>query len=157
MVPPDHYPELALAVFSSHDLPTLRAWWEGTDLELKDSLGLYPTPAEARTAVLERTRDRQALLEALRREGLSDAPLDVDALFIAAHAFLARSRAAIATVQIDDLTDEHTPVNVPATSYEYPIWRRRLSQTLDEIAAGARLAAAAQVLNAERGMRRRHE
>jgi 4-alpha-glucanotransferase len=157
MVPPDHYPELALAVFSSHDLPTLRAWWEGTDLELKDSLGLYPTPAEARTAVLERTRDRQALLEALRREGLSDAPLDVDALFIAAHAFLARSRAAIATVQIDDLTDEHTPVNVPATSDEYPNWRRRLSQTLDEIAAGARLAAAAQVLNAERGMRRRHE
>jgi len=150
LVAPDDYPELALAVFSSHDLPTLRAWWEGSDLNLKESLGLYPTPADVRTAVLERTRDRQALLEALRREGLSDAPLDVDALFIAAHAFLARSRAAIATLQIDDLTDEGTPVNVPTTSHEYPNWRRRLSQTLDEIAAGVRLSAVAQVFNAER-------
>jgi len=155
LVAPDHYPELALAVFSSHDLPTLRAWWEGADLELKNALGLYPTPADASTAARERRRDRQQLLEALQREGLADATLvvdalDVDALFIAVHAFLARSRAAIATVQIDDLTDERTPVNVPTTSDEYPNWRRRLSQTLDEIAAGARLAAAAQVFNVDR-------
>jgi len=150
LVAPDDYPELALAVFSSHDLPTLRAWWEGTDLDLKDELGLYPTPAQARTAASERTRDRQALLDALQDAGLADATLDVDALFIAAHAFLARSRAALATVQIDDLTGETTPVNVPTTSDDYPNWRRRLSQTLEQIAAGPRLAAIAQLFKAER-------
>jgi len=39
-------------------------------------------------------------------------------------------------VQIDDLTDEADPVNVPATSDEHPNWRRRLSMTLEELAAG---------------------
>jgi 4-alpha-glucanotransferase len=149
LIAPEEYPQLALAVFSSHDLPTLRAWWEGTDLELKRSLGLYPTPADAVTAVEERARDRQELQEALQREGLAGAP-DVETLFIAAHAYLARSRAAIATIQIDDVTDELMPVNVPTTSTQYPNWRRRLSQTLEEIAGGPRLAAAAALFNAER-------
>jgi 4-alpha-glucanotransferase len=158
LIAPEHYPELALAVFSSHDLPTLRGWWEGADLDLKQSLGLYPTSADARTAVDERTRDRQELRAALQRESLAreelaEAPHDVEALFIAAHAYLARTRAAIATVQIDDVTDEVMPVNVPTTSTEYPNWRRRLSQTLEEIAGGPRLAAVAALFNAERARR----
>ena len=149
-VAPDRYPELALAVFSSHDLPTLRAWWQGADLELKRKLGLFPTPEDERTAVEERRRDVEQLREALQREGLADAASDVEALFIAVHAYLARSPAAIATAQIDDITDEVSPVNVPTTSSEYPNWRRRLSQTLEELAASPRLAALARTCNAER-------
>jgi 4-alpha-glucanotransferase len=45
------------------------------------------------------------------------------------------------------------PVNVPTTSTEYPNWRRRLSQTLEEIAGGPRLAAVAALFNAERARR----
>lgn len=151
---PDQYPELALAVFSSHDLPTLRAWWQGADLELKSRLGLFPTPEDERTAVEERRRDVEQLREALQHEGLADATLDVDAFFIAAHAYLARSPAAIATAQIDDITEEVAPVNVPTTSTEHPNWRRRLSQSLEEFADSPRLAALAATFTAERMNRR---
>ena len=149
-LPPERYPELSLAVFSSHDLPTLRAWWEGADLELKKTLGLFPTPEHERTAREERRRDREQLRAALQREGLADGALDADGFFKAAHAYLGRSAAALATLQIDDLTDERTPVNVPTTSAEHPNWRRRLSQTLEQLAESPRLAVAARTFKAER-------
>jgi 4-alpha-glucanotransferase len=53
--------------------------------------------------------------------------------------------------QIDDLTDEADPVNVPATSDEHPNWRRRLSMTLDELAARPRFVDIAQIFRTERG------
>jgi 4-alpha-glucanotransferase len=48
---PHQYPGLALAVTGSHDLPTLQAWWKGSDLVLKELLQLYPEPGELRRAV----------------------------------------------------------------------------------------------------------
>ena len=69
-LPPSAYPELALAVVGSHDLPTLRGWWEGRDLDLKEQLGLFPEPGEASRQRQTRERDRIQLLEALRRERL---------------------------------------------------------------------------------------
>jgi 4-alpha-glucanotransferase len=53
--------------------------------------------------------------------------------------------------QIDDLTDEADPVNVPATSDEHPNWRRRLSMTLEELAARPRFIDIAEIFRAERG------
>jgi 4-alpha-glucanotransferase len=55
--------------------------------------------------------------------------------------------------QIDDLTDEADPVNVPATSDEHPNWRRRLSMTLEELAARPRFLDIAEIFRAERGPR----
>jgi 4-alpha-glucanotransferase len=55
-------------------------------------------------------------------------------------------------VQIDDLTDEADPVNVPATSDEHPNWRRRLSMTLEELATGPRFIDIAEIFRAERGV-----
>jgi 4-alpha-glucanotransferase len=53
--------------------------------------------------------------------------------------------------QIDDLTDEADPVNVPATSDEHPNWRRRLSMTLEELAGRPRFIDIAEIFRAERG------
>ena len=71
----------------------------------------------------------------------------------AVHAFLARTPCALAMAQIDDLTDEADPVNLPATSDEHPNWRRRLSMTLEELAARPRFIDIAQIFRAERGTR----
>jgi 4-alpha-glucanotransferase len=40
---PDDYPYLALSVAGNHDLPTIRGWWEGSDIDLKECLGLLRT------------------------------------------------------------------------------------------------------------------
>ena len=141
-LPPADYPSLAMAVVGSHDLPTLRGWWEGRDLDLKEKLGLFPGEGEAQRQRATRQRDKRQLVAALRREGLIAATGEPDnhTLVRAAHAFLARTPSILAMPQIDDLTDEADPVNVPATSDEHPNWRRRLSMTLNELAERPRFA-----------------
>ena len=144
-LPPERYPRLALAVTGSHDLPTLHAWWEGRDITQKEELGLYPSDDEAGAQRDRREKDRQALLQAMRQQGLigSDS-LSPDAFARAAHAFLARTGAALVVPQLDDILGETEPVNVPGTTTQYPNWRRKYGQTLEELAAGredwARLA-----------------
>ena len=152
-LPPGRYPALALAVAGSHDLPTLRGWWEASDIALKEGLHLYPGADGAAEARQERARDRKQLLAALRAEGLlpEAGDVEVDALVRAAHSYLGRSRSALAIAQIDDITDEADPVNVPATSDERPNWRRRLSLTLEELGADRRLDALSETLAAGRG------
>lgn len=153
---PDRYPALALAVAGSHDLPTLRGWWEGGDIDLKDHLHLYPDADGAAKARQERTQDREQLLAALHAEDLlpKAGEVEVEALVRAAHSYLGRTRSALAIAQIDDITDEADPVNVPATSDERPNWRRRLSLALEELSAAPRLDALSETLAAGRGTHR---
>jgi 4-alpha-glucanotransferase len=141
-LPPHEYPSLALAVIGSHDLPTLRGWWEGRDLDIKQQLGLVPDAGDMAAQRASRDKDRQALLKALRAEGLLPAKGEPEhaVLSRAAHAFLSRGPNLLAMAQLDDLTDEADPVNVPATSEEHPNWRRRHSLTLEELASHAPFA-----------------
>ena len=154
-LPPTAYPAQALAVVGSHDLPTLRGWWEARDLDLKEELGLFPQPGEASRQRQMRERDRMQLLKALRKEDLLpiDEEPDIPTLARAVHAFLARASSGLAMAQIDDLTDEADPVNVPATSDEHANWRRRLSMTLEELAARPRFVDIAEIFRTERGAR----
>lgn len=137
-LPPGAYPSMALAVLGSHDLPTLRGWWEGRDIALKARYGLLPGAEEVRWQRETRRRDKAALLGALRAEGLvpegEDEP-DIQALARAAHGFLARGAAMLAVAQLDDMLDEAEQVNVPSTFFEHPNWRRRLSLPLEDLAA----------------------
>jgi 4-alpha-glucanotransferase len=152
-IAPDRYPKAAVAVAGSHDLPTLRAWWEESDLKLKKRLERYPTAADAERARSERKRDRRDLVAALQSAGLdADAKMGIDALIMAAHRFLARSHSALALAQLDDITAEAAPVNVPTTADEYPNWRRRLHLTLEQIAAHPRFTEIVRAFNDERGM-----
>ncbi|WP_127751610.1 4-alpha-glucanotransferase [Devosia sp. 1566] len=138
-VPPDQYPELALTVTGSHDLPTLEAWWEGDDITLKDSLGLYGTEEETRSQQERRDRERLNILEAFTQAGLfSPAPRIADVspeLFAReAHRFLGMTRSTLLVTQLDDMTGDIAPVNVPGTSTEHPNWRRKYAMTIEELA-----------------------
>jgi 4-alpha-glucanotransferase len=151
--PPEDYPRLALAVAGSHDLPTLLGWWDRRDIDLKASLGLYPDEAETQSQRDRRTRDRTMMLKALRREGIikSDGAVSGEAFAAAAHRYLARSGSALVVPQLDDMTGEVDPVNVPATSTEHPNWRRKYRMTLEEITSREEPWAVAQTLATERG------
>ncbi|WP_270935913.1 4-alpha-glucanotransferase [Falsiroseomonas oryzae] len=149
--PPEAYPRSALAVLGSHDLPTMRGWWEGRDIALKARYGLV-TDAEAAWQRDLRARDRAMLLEALRTAGLlgPQAP-DIDALSRAAHGFLARSAALLAVAQLDDLLDEPEQVNVPSTILEHPNWRRRHAVPVEALSGHPGLETVAAIFRAERG------
>ncbi|WP_042444212.1 malto-oligosyltrehalose trehalohydrolase [Azospirillum sp. B510] len=153
---PDAYPDLALATVGSHDLATLRGWWEGDDITLKAGKGLYPAVDEEEKQRRRRDADRGALIDALRAAEIAlpagfgpDSPYD-EMLDHAVHAFLARTNAALAVAQLDDLTRERDQINLPGTTDQYPNWRRKLSMTLEELADAPEPAAVAAILEAAR-------
>ncbi len=153
---PDDYPYLALATVGSHDLATLRGWWEGHDIDLKEDKGLYPAEGEAQRQRDRRRAERSSLLDALAAAYLPmpasfgpDSPY-TESLGHAVHAFLARTNSAISMVQLDDMTAEREQVNLPGTVDQYPNWRRKLGLALEDIADCPQAGAIATIMAAAR-------
>jgi 4-alpha-glucanotransferase len=153
---PAEFEPQALATPSTHDMPTLRSYWEGRDIELRSRLNLYPDDAVRDQVLAERERDRHALLAALRAADLAPAEPQQSAepftaaLAEAIHVYLARSAAALVAVQIEDLLGMADPVNVPGTYWEYPNWQRKLDVSLEDLTQRADVSAALRRIDAAR-------
>jgi (1->4)-alpha-D-glucan 1-alpha-D-glucosylmutase len=154
---PDEYPPLSLASASTHDLPTLRGFMEGNDLALRSRHGLYPTEEARRKEGDARAHDRWLLLSTLDEEGLLPHGVNLDridhtamlpAIIEAVHLYLARSRAGLFMIQLDDLFGEPEQVNLPGTVFERPNWRRKLSRNLDYLVDDTAPRALAKALKA---------
>jgi 4-alpha-glucanotransferase len=144
---PDEFERRALAAATTHDMPTLRSYWEGRDIELRRRLNLYPSTEIEDQIVGERAQDREMLLAALREQGLSPAhpstPFEpfTEQLAHALHLYLARSPTILVALQLEDLLGVIDPVNVPGTDAEYPNWQRKLTANIEDMAARADFAA----------------
>lgn len=160
---PATMPRQSLASFSTHDLPTLRGFWRGTDLDARATLGLFPNEALAERLVTEREWDRGRLLWALEREGLLPAGVDKNpndmpdlnaATVAATHAYLARTAALILAVQPEDLLGVIEQPNLPGTlEHQHPNWQRRLPLSIENWHNDPRIAAISETLRRERGAR----
>jgi len=134
---PEEYVHRAIATVTTHDLPTLRGYWEGRDLELRDRLSLFPGEEIRRHVLDERVRDRAGLLAALDAVGLRPADCDgpdaeySESLARAIHLYLAKSAAALVVLQVEDLMGMADPVNVPGTSHEHENWQRKVTDSLE--------------------------
>ncbi|MDP9010402.1 MAG: 4-alpha-glucanotransferase [Pseudomonadota bacterium] len=138
---PDEFVKRALATATTHDMPTLRSYWEGRDIELRRRLNLYPSAEIENEIIREREHDREMLLSALRDQALSPAqpstafdPFTAE-LAHALHLYLARSSTTLVALQIEDLLGMVDPVNVPGTDREYPNWQRKLGADIEDMAA----------------------
>jgi 4-alpha-glucanotransferase len=159
---PGEYLPLAAAAAATHDLATLAGFWLGRDIDWRRRLRLYPDSAAEAADASDRARDRLLLLDALIAEGLlTDAdrarflpadgePVYDKALGEAIQRYLARSRAQLLLVQIEDVTGETEQANLPGTTDGHPNWRRRLSRTLEQIAEGEELRRLAALIEEER-------
>ena len=151
---PQEYPYLGLAVASNHDLATVNGWWESSDLDLRERLGLFPKGSE--DARKERANSRESLVRALKDQDLigrniyGAADLDVHQYSQAVHRFLARTNCLLTLIQMDDITAELEQVNVPGTSHEHTNWRKRTPLTLKQLAQDPRLATFAEAIREER-------
>jgi 4-alpha-glucanotransferase len=154
---PEEYVRRALATATTHDMPTLRSYWEGLDIELRHRLHLYPSMEVEGEVTRERERDRTMLLDALEAEGLRPVqpatPQDAFTaeLAHALHLYLARSATALVAVQIEDLLGETLPVNVPGTDRQYPNWQRRVSVDVEDLAERADIAVLLEEIRMARG------
>jgi 4-alpha-glucanotransferase len=155
-VAPADYVRHALATVTTHDLPTLHGWWSGHDIDLWERLGFYTDAGMAAASRAQRAAERERLVRALRRENLwpeesAGIPEYSAELAQAVHVFLAKTRAALVTVQLEDMIGMLEPVNVPGTSREYSNWTRRMTaSTVDIFARADARALAAAVSGARR-------
>lgn len=148
---PEGYPTLALATVGSHDLATLKGWWRGDDIAIREQHGLYPEPREGRRQFMIRREAKRHLQSALKQENFDPGQGDdFFRLSLAVHSFLARCGSAIAMLQLENLTGEESQTNLPATSTEYPNWRRRLSKSLETLRTDPGIAAVIDAVQRER-------
>jgi 4-alpha-glucanotransferase len=125
-------PAESVAALNTHDMPTWVGFWRGTDVPLREELGLIDH-TQAEEMLEARRRLRTAL-----PDSLPGVPRDADGIdprpsLDGALERLAQSRAAIVMVSLGDLIGEPEPQNVPGTGQERPNWRRRYPWTLDEV------------------------
>lgn len=123
-MPPHTWPTDAIAMPNTHDLPTLRGWWEGRDLYWREQL--YREPDSAHAKSLCQTR-RTALWSSLRKAGLvhaGDPPHDPP--IAAVLGFVAATTAPLMLVSLEDLAAITEQPNLPGTVAQHPNWRQRL-------------------------------
>jgi 4-alpha-glucanotransferase len=153
---PSVYVRNALATVTTHDLPTLRGWWESRDVDLRDRLNLYPS-AEVRDIVhANRGTERVQMMRALTAQDLwhwrenDPLPEYSPALARAIHAYLGLSTAGIALVQVEDLIGMTDPVNVPGTDREHANWQRKVALATADIFARSDVIDILQAMNRAR-------
>lgn len=160
-LPPSRYPAQSLVAIGTHDLPTLPGFWNRRDLELRTTLGLYPSPEIADAAHAGRDRECAALIRAFKRHGLLPASFpEAPAAFSfdivqAAYRYIARSPARLLLLHLEDVLGEENQINLPGTVAEYPNWRQRVPLDLAALDRDPRLADLARAIGAERRRKRR--
>lgn len=155
---PEHYNPQALAIITNHDVPTLKAWWNTSDLALRRRIGMIENDEALRQESEARARDKQGLLQMLADVHLIpgdwldrniDRPFDLS-LCTAIIRACARSTSALVSIQLDDLAGLETPINIPGTNQEYGNWRRKVPGPLHELFARDEVAAMLAPLQEER-------
>lgn len=158
---PIDYPRQSLVAVSTHDLPTLRGFWKGSDLDARAALQLFSSEEQHSKLVVERVQDRARFLIALENEALLPMSVSIDPasvpdittpFVIAIHAYLARSKAQVMVVQPEDIFGVIEQTNLPGSQdNQYSNWQQRLPLDLEDWRDDGRFAAIGEVLLSERG------
>ena len=131
---PQQWRREAVAMTTTHDLPTVAGWWTGSDIATRGKLGLTDEMKEKQG----RKHDRVQLWRAFRKADVvtrnEPPPPDLAAEVVdAAIAFAAQSPAPLALIPIEDILGLAEQPNLPGTIDEHPNWRRRLERPASEI------------------------
>jgi 4-alpha-glucanotransferase len=120
---PEHYPKLAVAAVSTHDLPTIAGIWSGADFDEQTQLGLEPSRENS-------DKMRWYLKRATNvhdHEHISD-------VIVKTHEALARSPAVITLASLEDGVGADKRPNLPGASEDTrPNWCIPLPKKLEEI------------------------
>ena len=129
--PPAAWTRTAVAMTTTHDLPTVAGWWQGNDIAWRERLGMAGDSME------QREEDRAELWMAFRDSGATTAPIppadEPAAAVDAACAHIGRAASMLALLPIEDALALPEQPNLPGTQDEHPNWRRRLPGTVEEI------------------------
>jgi 4-alpha-glucanotransferase len=127
---PQNWSSDAVAMTSTHDLPTVAGWWQGRDIAWRTQLSKQIEDEET-----IRNHDRTALWDAFHLSGAANGDMpgiqDGTAAANAAAAHIGHAACTLAILPIEDALALPEQPNLPGTIDEHPNWRRRLADTAD--------------------------
>ncbi len=157
-VSPAQWPKTSVAMTTTHDLPTVAGWWQGTDIGWRTRLDLLEPGTDETSLRVERERERMVLWDAFAHAGVAGGPLPGcgqggDAVHASA-AFIGSTPSQLALLPVEDALALAEQPNIPGTVDGHPNWLRRLpdpaASCLDADDVRARLA----TLHQQRGASR---
>jgi len=129
-IPPARWRKDAVAMTTTHDLPTIAGWWRGRDIEWRSALRTKPGNGDAESERRARDEDRRLLWAALADAGCVEGdpppPDRPEPAVDGALAFVGGTRSHLAVAAIEDVLALSEQPNLPGTIDEHPNWRRRL-------------------------------
>lgn len=145
---PDAWDGTAVAMPSTHDLPTIAGWWHGKDITTRAACNRLGAGVNESDLTEERVGDRRALwrtfVDAGVAEGPEPSPETTEPVVDSALAFIASTPSPLVLPSVEDMLGLEEQPNLPGTIDEHPNWRRRLAPEshtlLDEPRAAARVA-----------------
>jgi 4-alpha-glucanotransferase len=136
--PPAHYPAQSLAAVTTHDLPTIRGLWTGTDVDQQRAVGLHPNEAG-----LAEMRERLKTMIDV------DDAAPLEKVVEETHRLLAEAPCAVVTATLDDaLLVEERP-NMPGTVVATN-WSLALPKPIEDIESDPIALSVARSLNTAR-------
>jgi 4-alpha-glucanotransferase len=130
--PVEELQQQALVCFGTHDTPTLAGFMQERDIDWWYDLGWI----DAKQASSIRNRRMKELRHLFAMDGKSRATTDQSfhRLRRSVYGALARSDAAMVSVQMDDIFGEVEAQNIPGTIDEHPNWKRRCAVPVESLA-----------------------
>jgi len=138
---PKNYDVHALAMVNNHDVPTLKSWWDGTDLLLRDRLNIFEEGVDYQSMKEQRSRDKNEVFNFLEAQQLLpetweerdlEKPASQDLIYAILCA-VSRVSSRLFVLQLEDVLLMEEPVNVPGTHKEHPNWQRKMSGSVEAI------------------------
>jgi 4-alpha-glucanotransferase len=128
-VPPSRWRREAVAMTSTHDLPTVAGWWTGRDIDWRAKLGIHTSSGDAAAELKERRRTKTKLWSALLAADCVSArcePANAESVVDGASIFVGKTPSRLAVLPAEDICGLEEQPNFPGTTDEHPNWRRRL-------------------------------
>ena len=145
---PADWTRKAVAMTTTHDLPTVAGWWQGTDIAWRDALGMEGDDAQ------KREEDRANLWSAFCESGAARGPVpgidNPGAAVDAACTHLGLAASTLALLPIEDALGLAEQPNLPGTTDQHPNWRRRLAAPAEVMINAPEVAARLAAINKAR-------
>ena len=158
---PEFYPKRAFVSVGTHDMPPLKMWWFGYEIELKYKLKMIDENERTRL-YYERERERVKLLKVLdenhvwpednlRRGDYLYGEGYPEGLPEAVHRFLSKSTSNTVILELENILGVDELQNLPGTDRDvYPNWRHKLPVDVEDLAVNDDFIKNIRVVRAER-------
>ncbi|WP_106478815.1 4-alpha-glucanotransferase [Phytohalomonas tamaricis] len=144
--PAEEYAAEAMAMTSTHDLPTVAGWWTGRDIAWRARLDMIDENESEAALYQARQDEREQLAELLHVAATEN----VDDVLIAAARHIGRTPSMLAILPVEDALGLVEQANLPGTINEHPNWRRRWPGTAETLLDQPDVSARLNVLNRAR-------